>query len=282
MNKTTLLRIVFFACVFFCGAPMFSGEAPRGLLMATTTSTENTGLLEYLAPEFHKATGINLRWVAVGTGKALELGRNCDADVLLVHAPEAEIAFVTQGYGLERVPFMSNDFILVGPPGDPSGIRSSSSEQALKSISAYGHLFVSRGDRSGTHQLELDLWERAQIPVPDKESWYLQSGQGMLATLRIASERGAYTLTDRGTWIKFESLEHPNTPLIVLVEGDPTLKNIYSVIPVSPDRCPRVNHEAAKRLLEWVTGAEAQRLIAGFRIQGKTLFAPMAAHEQSR
>ncbi len=244
------------------------------LMMATTTSTDNTGLLDELAPAFQEATGIELRWTSVGTGKALELGKNCDVDVLLVHAPDLEKAFVSEGYGVNRKEVMYNDFVIIGPPSDPADVKDMTVVEALKTIHSKKALFASRGDNSGTHAKELGLWKIAGINEPDKESWYIQTGQGMLNTINIAAERDAYTLTDRGTFIKYEANHDGNPPLVILVEGDESLFNQYSVIAINPKRCNNVKYDLAMKFIEWMTSEEAQKKIADFRLLGKQLFVP--------
>lgn len=174
----------------------------KALMMATTTSTDNTGLLDYLAPEFTKDTGIELKWTSVGTGKALKLGMNCDVDVLLVHAPVAEKRYIEDGYAESRTEIMYNDFVIVGPKADPAGVKGMAVEKALSTIRDADKTFVSRGDNSGTNKKEILLWKAAGGPLPEKEAWYVQTGQGMLSTLNITAERGGYTMTDRGTYIK--------------------------------------------------------------------------------
>ena len=178
------------------------------LMMATTTSTDNTGLLDVLAPAFQEATGIELRWTAVGTGKALKLGQNCDVDVLLVHAPPAEKRYVADGYGVDRREIMYNDFVIIGPAGDPAGVEGLDVKAALTRIRQNQAVFVSRGDNSGTNKKEKLLWRSAELTLPEKEAWYVQTGQGMLATIHVAAERGGYTMTDRGTYIKSVSYTH--------------------------------------------------------------------------
>ena len=174
------------------------------LMMATTTSTDNTGLLDYLAPMFQEATGVELQWTAVGTGKALELGRNCDVSVLLVHAPSAELQYVEDGHGVDRRLVMYNDFVIIGPADDPAGVAGMSVADALKTIAEQQAVFCSRGDDSGTHKKEKSLWGAAGLEVPDTADWYLQTGQGMIDTINVAAEKGGYTMTDRGTYIKYE------------------------------------------------------------------------------
>jgi tungstate transport system substrate-binding protein len=249
------------------------------LKMATTTSTDNTGMLDYLAPLFRADTGIDLRWIAVGTGKALELGKNCDVDVLLVHAPEAEREYVQQGYGVERREIMFNDFVFIGPKQDAAGIRGKSVRAALHLISSGKAPFASRGDNSGTHKMEISLWKHAGLQVPDRTQWYLETGQGMLDTITIAAERDAYTLTDRGTYIKYGANWHGNPPLVILVEGDEMLRNQYSIIAVNPQRCKNVKYELARQLSTWMASPKAQKLIGDFQLMGKRLFIPNAGKE---
>ncbi len=247
------------------------------LLLATTTSTDNTGLLDYLAPQFNEATGIELKWVATGTGKALKLGENCDTDVLMVHAPSAEQAYVKAGFGMNRSRIMFNDFVLIGPPSDPAEISLQGEICAsLSNISAKHALFASRGDNSGTNKKEISLWKTCRLNLPQNAEWYLQTGQGMLATINVAAERGAYTMTDRGTFIKYESNYNGNPPLTIVFEGDETLVNQYSVIEVNPERCPEVNNALARRFNNWLTGAEGQKAIGDFRLLGRQLFTPNA------
>ena len=255
-------------------APAFA-EAPV-LMMATTTSTDNTGLLDYLKPHFEKAAGVELRWTATGTGKALKLGENCDVDVLMVHAPGAEKAFVDAGFGKDRKEIMYNDFVIIGPEADPAGIKGKSVSDALKTVQGAQAVFVSRGDNSGTHKKELTLWESAALPVPEKEAWYVQTGQGMLTTIQIAAERNGYTMTDRGTYIKYESNAKGAPDLKILVEGDAVLKNQYSVIAVNPKHCENVKYELATKFSDWITGKDAQQLIKDFKLLNKPLFTPSA------
>ena len=252
------------------------------LMMATTTSTDNTGLLDYLAPKFKEATGIALKWTATGTGKALKLGENCDVDILMVHAPKAEKQFVSNGFGTDRRQVMYNDFVIIGPGDDPAGIKGKSIKDALRTIQAKKAVFVSRGDNSGTHKKELSLWKSAGLPVPDKQNWYIQTGQGMLTTINIAAERNGYTMTDRGTYIKYEDNLKENPSLQILVEGDPGLLNQYSVIAVDKGHCPRVKFGLAKQFIHWITGEKAQQLIKDFKLLGKPLFTPNATARTSR
>ena len=256
----------------------FQGVSIAGdvLMMATTTSTDNTGLLEYLQPKFQAATGIEWRWTATGTGKALEMGKNCDVDVLMVHAPAAEMKFVEEGFGTDRRSIMYNDFVIIGPASDPAGIKGKSNKEALTAIAKAKAVFASRGDNSGTHKKELSLWKAADLPVPEKEDWYVQTGQGMLATINIAAERNGYTMTDRGTYIKYEDNMGGNPPLKIMVEGDAALLNPYAVIAVNPAHCPKVNNKAAEAFIDWIVSPEAQKAIGDFKLLGKALFTPDA------
>lgn len=268
------------ALLFLMCAPGFSVAEDQVLKMATTTSTDNTGLLDYLAPMFKKDAGIELQWVSVGTGKALELGKNCDVDVLLVHAPAAEKKFVEEGYGIDRRQVMYNDFVIIGPKDDPVAIKGLSVSEALKLIAEKKVTFVSRGDDSGTHKQELALWEAAGIKDLEKQSWYVQTGQGMLPTITVADERKGYTLTDRGTYIKYEANMKGNPPLVILIEGDQALFNQYSVIPVNPQNCPKTKSELAKKFSDWMASAPVQKAIADFKLMDKQLFMPNAEAAQ--
>ncbi len=246
------------------------------LMMATTTSTDNTGLLDDLIPKFKEAAGIELKWTATGTGKALKLGENCDVDVLMVHAPAAEMKFVQNGFGVDRREIMYNDFVIIGPETDPAGIKGKSIKEAFQAIQSKKAVFAGRGDNSGTHKKELSLWKAADLPVPEKEDWYVQTGQGMLATIHIAAERNGYTMADRGTYIKYEANLKGNPPLKILVEGDQVLLNPYSVIAINKAHCPKAKYDLAKRFTHWITGAEAQQYIKEFRLLDKQLFTPNA------
>jgi tungstate transport system substrate-binding protein len=259
-----------------CLLPVTSLAEEKVLMMATTTSTDNTGLLDYLAPKFKQATDIELKWTATGTGKALKLGENCDVDILMVHAPLAEERFVNHGFGADRREIMYNDFVIIGPEADQAKIKGRSIKDALPAIAAIQTVFVSRGDDSGTHKKELSLWKAADLPVPEKENWYVQTGQGMLATINIAAEREGYTMTDRGTYIKYEDNLKGNPPLKILVQGDAVLLNQYSVIAVNVKHCPKVKYDIANQFIEWIAGAEAQQLIKDFKLSGKPLFTPNA------
>jgi tungstate transport system substrate-binding protein len=274
MRRLSVAVICLVLIVFLLPAGSLAEQ--KTLTMATTTSTDNTGLLDYLVPKFKAATGIEIKWTATGTGKALKLGENCDVDVLMVHAPPAEKKFVDAGFGKDRHEIMYNDFVIIGPEKDPAAIKGKSIKDALQAIKAKQGIFVSRGDNSGTHKKELSLWKAADLPVPEKESWYVQTGQGMLATINIAAERNGYTMTDRGTYIKYEANMKGNPPLKILVEGDKVLLNQYSVIAINKKHCPNAKYDTAMQFIKWITGADAQKLIKDFKLLGKPLFTPNA------
>ncbi|MCK5310984.1 MAG: substrate-binding domain-containing protein [Desulfobacteraceae bacterium] len=248
----------------------------KSLMMATTTSTDNTGLLDFLIPHFEKETGITLKWTATGTGKALKLGQNCDVDVLLVHAPPAEKKYIANGYGKDRREVMYNDFVIIGPENDPAGLKGKGISDALNVVKARNAVFVSRGDDSGTNKKEKLLWKNASIPMPDKETWYVQTGQGMLATINVAQERNGYTMTDRGTYIKYQSQKGGNAPLKVIVEGDSILLNQYSVLTLDPKNCANAKYDLALEFSDWMASQNAQNLIKDFRLLGQKLFIPNA------
>jgi len=277
MTKMKLFgRLMIFAMSILALAAMAQADTSKTLLMATTTSTDNTGLLDELAPRFTAATGINIKWTATGTGKALKLGENCDVDVLMVHAPAAEMAFVEKGFGSHRTQIMYNYFVIIGPPADPASAKGKSVKDALAKISSSRAVMVSRGDNSGTHMKELSLWQSAQIAVPDKAKWYVQTGQGMLATINVAAERMGYTMTDRATYIKYADTQGGNPPLVILVEGDKTLMNQYSVIAINPKHCAKAKYDLAKQFITWIASPPAQKQIKDFKLLGKTLFTPNA------
>ena len=241
------------------------------LILATTTSTQDSGLLDVLVPAFEEETGYVVQTVAVGTGAALKMGEEGNADVLLVHAPAAEQALMDAGFGAERMLVMHNDFIIVGPASDPAGIQGGiSAPEALKAIAAAAAPFISRGDDSGTYKAELALWKKAEF-TPEGD-WYIESGQGMGATLKIAGEKAAYTLTDRATY-----LANPED-LEILVQGDAVLLNVYHVITVNPEKWPNVNNEGAKAFAKFMTDADTQKLIGEFGVDqyGQPLFFPDA------
>ena len=272
MNCTRFILALALCLILVSGAQ----ASPKSMMMATTTSTDNTGLLDYLIPHFVKETGIELKWTATGTGKALKLGQNCDVDVLLVHAPPAEKKYIEKGFGKDRREIMYNDFVIIGPEADPAGIKGKSIGDALKAVKEKSAPFMSRGDDSGTNKKEKFLWKSAGMALPDKESWYVQTGQGMLATINVAQERKGYTMTDRGTYIKYQSQQGGNAPLKVLVEGDQVLLNQYSVLTLNAKNCPNAKYDLAVKFSDWMASPAAQALIKDFRLLGQKLFIPNA------
>lgn len=246
------------------------------LMMATTTSTDNTGLLDYLAPQFQKDTGVTLKWVATGTGKALKMGENCDVDILFVHAPASEKIFVDAGFGGDRQQVMYNDFIVIGPKSDPAMVNGKTPTEALQIIKDKSAKFFSRGDNSGTNKKELSLWKNANVDAKSASTWYVQTGQGMLQTINMAAEKDGYTMTDRGTWIKYMSQKGDKNTMKVVVEGDNSLFNQYSVISINKDKCSNVKPELAKKFTNWVVSPATQKVIADFRLLGQALFIPNA------
>ena len=254
-----------------CGpAPAATPAGQEDMILATTTSTQDSGLLDVLVPAFEEATGYNVKTVAVGSGQAMALGRECNADVLLVHSPAAEAEFMDAGSGVDRRRVMHNDFVVVGPPDDPAGIRGTAAAEALAKIAATAATFVSRADQSGTNAKELAIWDAANISPTG--AWYLESGQGMAATLTITSEKGGYTLTDRATYLS----NRDNLALDILVEGDAALFNVYHVISVNPEPCPQVNAAGATAFTDYLISAEAQAIIGAFGTEefGQPLFVP--------
>lgn len=251
----------------------FSGAAPASaqrLRLATTTSTENSGLLDALLPPFEARAGLKVDLIAAGTGKALRLAERGDVDAVLVHAPEAERRFVGAGYGVNRRSVMVNDFVILGPPDDPAGVHGMrDAGQALRKLAGRA-AFLSRGDDSGTHQREIALWKAVKIQPAG--SWYLEAGRGMGETLMVANEKRAYVLCDRGTFLAYRS----RLDLQVHVEGDAALRNPYSVIAVNPARHRHVNYHGAMALIAWLTSIEGQDLIRNFKISGRPLFTPTA------
>ena len=240
--------------------------------LATTTSTENSGLLGLLLPRFTQQTGYRVHVIAVGTGKALRMGRDGDVDVVLVHAPRAEAEFVANGFGAQRHSVMYNDFVLIGPAHDPAGINTAPSvTDAMQRIANHSALFISRGDDSGTHKKELTLWDTIQLQT--RGNWYREAGQGMGKVIQIADEMEAYTLTDRGTWLAYRD----KSSLRLLFAGDPLLHNPYGIIAVNPKRFPDINYSGANKLITWITAEPAQSLIASYQIAGSRLFTPSAS-----
>ena len=245
--------------------------ASERIRMATTTSTDNSGLLEVILPPFEKMHGVTVDVIAVGTGKAIKLGESGNVDLILVHAPAAEERFVIAGYGVNRRAVMHNDFILLGPESDPAKIKGVNDiKEAFAKIAKTGSLFISRGDDSGTHKKEKSIWKAAGVG-PDG-TWYLESGQGMGTVLQMAHEKLAYTISDRGTFLAYR----PKIDLIVISEGDSALYNPYGVIAVNPDRHSQVKYVRAMTLIGWLTSPECQKMIGEFTKGGEVLFHPDA------
>jgi len=268
-----VLLIAAFMLVACSGSP----KNPN-LILATTTSTQDSGLLDVLVPDFQEKSGYTVQTIAVGSGEAMKMGQECNADVLLVHSPAAEIDFMSNNYGSDRRLVMHNDFIIVGPATDPAGIKGvTTGVEAFTKIADAQSPFVSRGDKSGTNSKELAIWKAATI-TPEG-AWYLESGQGMGATLTIASEQSAYTLTDRATYLATKD----NLQLELLVEGDAILLNIYHVIVVNPANCSTVNNAGAIAFADYVVSSEAQGLIGDFGVDkfGAPLFTPDAGKDEA-
>jgi tungstate transport system substrate-binding protein len=252
---------------------VLAAEVSQPIIVASTTSTQDSGLFGYLLPLVRERAGVDAKVVAQGTGQALDTARRGDADVVFVHDPEAEARFVAEGHGVRRQPVMYNDFIIVGPAADPAHVRGRSVVDALKAIAVGNQVFVSRGDRSGTHQAELRLWKSAGIEVdPAAHRWYRAVGQGMGPALNIASASNAYALTDRATWISFRN----KGELQVLVEGDAVLRNQYSLILVNPASHPAVKAQPAQSFIDFLLSVDGQSAIASYRVDGQQLFFPNA------
>jgi tungstate transport system substrate-binding protein len=251
-----------------------SVSAETRIRCASTTSTQNSGLFDYILPIFQKKTGITVDVVAVGTGAAIEIGKRGDADVVFVHAKQLEMKALEEGYFVNRHDVMYNDFVIIGPPDDPAGIKGlKSADEAFSKIARGGHTFVSRGDRSGTNMKEQAIWKKAGID-PKGQKWYLEVGQGMEKTERIANEKSAYTLTDRGTWLA--TMDKDRLDMTVLLEGDPILFNQYGVMAVNPARYKHVKYKEAMEFVNWLISKEGQRTIASYKRKGNQLFFPDA------
>lgn len=274
MLKTPLahaLSLALLATTMLC-APARAQE--KSIIVQSTTSTANSGLYDYILPTFTDKTGITVNVVAVGTGQAIKNAQNGDGDVLLVHAKSAEEAFVAEGYGVERFDVMYNDFIIVGPPSDPAGIAGmKDAAAAFRKIADEKAVFASRGDNSGTHKKERQLWQEAGVdPTAASGQWYRETGSGMGATLNTAVGMGAYTMTDRGTWISFGN----KADYKILVEGAPNLFNQYGVILVNPEKHPRVKAAEGQAFIDWLLSDEGQQAIASYQLDGQQLFFPNA------
>jgi tungstate transport system substrate-binding protein len=245
----------------------------KSIVVASTTSTQDSGLFGYLLPIVKEKTGIVVKVLAQGTGQALDTARRCDADVVFVHAKSAEEKFLAEGYGVKRNPVMYNDFILIGPKDDPAAIKGRDILTALQTIKAKGAPFISRGDRSGTNIAELALWKEAGVDIAnDKGPWYKEIGQGMGAALNMASASNAYVLSDRGTWLAFQN----RGDLAIVVEGDKRLFNQYGVMLVNSAKCPSVKKDLGQQFIDFLLSPEGQKIIAGYKINGQQLFYPNA------
>ena len=271
LNRRSLV-ILTLALASFGAAPAPAQD--KSIVVASTTSTQDSGLFSHILPLFKAKTGIEVRVVAQGTGQAIDTGRRGDADVLFVHAKAQEEKFIADGGGVKRFPVMYNDFVLIGPKSDPAGIKGKTDAiEALKTIKAKAAPFISRGDRSGTHIAELDLWKAAGIDIAkDKGPWYKEIGQGMGAALNTASAANAYVLADRGTWIAFKN----RGDLDIVVQGDKRLFNQYGVMLVNPAKHPHVKKELGQAFVDWLVSAEGQNAIAAYKIEGQQLFFPNA------
>jgi tungstate transport system substrate-binding protein len=270
-NRRLLIAAVAAAAVL-SGAPVLAQD--KSIVVSSTTSTQDSGLFGHILPLFKQKTGIEVKVVSQGTGQALDTGRRGDADVVFVHAKSLEDKFVAEGQGVKRFPVMYNDFVLIGPKSDPAGIKGSKNiAAALNRIKEKSASFISRGDKSGTHNAELNLWKVAGIDIEkDKGPWYKSIGQGMGAALNTASAGNAYVLADRGTWISFKN----RGDLVVAVEGDKRLFNQYGVILVNPAKHPNVKKDLGQQFIDWLVSPEGQKAIANYKINGEQLFYPNA------
>jgi len=246
----------------------------ESIIVQSTTSTANSGLYDYLLPLFKEGSGITVNVVAVGTGQAIKNARNCDGDVLLVHAKPAEEKFVADGFGVERFDLMYNDFVIVGPPSDPAGVGGmTEAVPALQKIASSEATFASRGDDSGTHKKEKALWKAAEVdPSGASGTWYRETGSGMGATLNAGVGMGAYVMTDRATWISFKN----KGDFEILVEADPILFNQYGVILIDPEKCPSVKVDLGQQFVDWLISEEGQKAIGAYQVEGQQLFFPNA------
>jgi tungstate transport system substrate-binding protein len=270
-------RKMLLACIAVIGAGFLSAQViaqEKSIVVASTTSTQDSGLFEYLLPIFQQQTGIAVKVIAQGTGQALDTGRRGDADVVFVHAKSAEEKFLAEGQGVKRNPVMYNDFVLIGPKSDPAGVKGRDIAAALKTIKEKQAPFISRGDRSGTHIAELALWNKdAGIDIDQQKGpWYKSIGQGMGAALNMAAASNSYVLSDRGTWLSFKN----KGDLQILVEGDKRLFNQYGVILVNPEKHPAVKKELGQQFIDWLLSPEGQKAIANYKVNGEQLFYPNA------
>jgi tungstate transport system substrate-binding protein len=271
-NRRTLIALA--TALVFAGTPGALAQ-DKSIVVSSTTSTQDSGLFGHILPLFKAKTGIDVKVVSQGTGQALDTGRRGDADVVFVHAKSAEEKFLSEGFSLKRYPVMYNDFVLVGPKSDPAGIKGTKNiVAALKTVKDKGAPFISRGDRSGTHVAELNLWKVAGIDIEkDKGPWYKAIGQGMGAALNTASASNSYVLTDRGTWLSFKN----RGDLVIAVEGDKQLFNQYGVMLVNPAKHPAVKKELGQAFIYWLVSPEGQKAIADYKIDGQQLFFPNAS-----
>jgi tungstate transport system substrate-binding protein len=272
LHRRHLLAAAALGAVVLAAPPSFAQD--KSIIVASTTSTRDSGLFNYLLPKFKAKTGITVKVVAQGTGKALDTGRRGDADVLFVHAKAAEMKFIQEGYGVKRYPVMYNDFVVVGPKSDPAGIKGMKDVgKALTTIMNKKADFISRGDNSGTNKAELRLWKAAGIDIGKKKGpWYKAIGQGMGATLNTAAASNAYTLTDRATWINFKN----KRDLVIVVEGDKRLFNQYGIFLVNPKKHPHVKVKLGQAFIDYVTSPEGQAVIKSYKVNGQQLFYPDA------
>ena len=276
LTRRNLLSVVLSA-LLLAVAP--AALAQKFITIASTTSTEQSGLFKHMLPAFQKKTGIEVRVVALGTGQALDMARRGDADVVFVHAKSAEEKFIAEGYGVKRLPVMYNDFVLVGPKSDPAKVGGGKDIlEALRNVKGAAAPFVSRGDRSGTHMAEIALWKQSGIDIAaEKGPWYRDTGQGMGPALNSASSMNGYILADRGTWISFKN----RGDLTIVVEGDKRLFNQYGVILVNPEKHKHVKKEMGQAFIDWVVSPEGQKNIADYKIGGEQLFFPNAGLEDA-
>jgi len=271
--KKLALFLVFFMVIGSYFAVNASAE--KEIICSSTTSTENSGLFSYILPMFEKKTGIKVKVVARGTGASIEMGKRGDADMVMVHAKEQELKAVEEGYFVDRHDLMYNDFVIIGPNNDPGKIKGlKSAEEAFKKLAENGNLFVSRGDNSGTNTKELSIWKKTGIE-PKGQKWYLEAGQGMEKTQRIADEKRAYTLTDRGTWLATKDKD--KLEMIIVLEGDPILFNQYGVMAVNPEKHKHVKYKESMEFINWLISKEGQETIGSFKDKnGNQLFIPNA------
>lgn len=277
--RRRLLTLGLAALLSAAGLLPSADAEPTSIVVASTTSTEQSGLFKHILPLFRETSGIDVKVVALGTGQALDAARRGDADVVLVHDRPAEDKFLAEGFAKRRYDVMYNDFVLIGPASDPAGVRGRGVSEAFAKLAASKAAFVSRGDRSGTHSAELRSWKEAGVDLTAvRGSWYRDVGQGMGPALNAASALGAYILADRGTWLAFKN----RADLVILVQGDPSLFNPYGVMLVNPDRHPGVKSKQGQAFIDWLVSPEGQQAIAGYKVGGEQLFFPSAGAPVTR